>query len=77
LPRRDAVRGLHELRDGCTAAQLELRVDAFSSAEAFINRGRIDAGTVPLRRTFRNRNLPLLRKDARVDIDVFSGIAFV
>ncbi len=75
LPRAEASAGLRGLRDGCTTTQLNLRREAFSKAEKFINAGPILSA--PLFRSFKNRNLPKAHKDARVDIDVFQGAAFV
>jgi len=75
LPRTEAIGGLHELRDACTPTQLKLRNDAFDKAEQFINAGPVDAA--PMVRSFRNRNLPRAHKDARVDVEVWQGTAFV
>src|SRR5436309_5595108 len=75
LPRTEAITGLHGLRDACTPSQLKLRDHAFDKAERFINAGTVDAA--PVLRRFRNRNLPKAHKDARVDVEVWQGMAFV
>jgi hypothetical protein len=75
LPRTEAIGGLHGLKDACTPTQLKLRNEAFEKAEQFINAGPVDGA--PVVRTFRNRNLPRAHKDARVDVEVLLGTAFV
>jgi hypothetical protein len=77
LPLAEALAELRALKNGCTASQLQLRRQAFKKAERFMRRKPIEVGVAPLRLTFKNRNLPSARKDARVDIDVFAGQAFV
>jgi hypothetical protein len=75
LPKQEALRGLRKLKDGCTAEQIARRRTAFQQAERFINANTVQ--DTPLSRTFKNRNLPKTHKDARVDIEVFAGIAFL
>ena len=75
LPKPEALAGLRNLREGCTSEQLGRRRIAFQNAERFINANVVR--DTPLRRTFKNRNLSKAHKDARVDIDVFAGIAFL
>jgi hypothetical protein len=75
VPKREAIAGLRRLKDDCTRTQLNMRHEAFGKAEQFIKAGPIDSA--PLIRTFKNRNLPRGHKDARVDIEVLEGVAFV
>jgi len=70
-----AIGELRKLRKGCTRSQLKLRHQAFDRAEKFINTGPIRVS--PLYMTFQNRNLPKANRDARVDIEVLRGVAFV
>jgi hypothetical protein len=77
IPKTDAIRGLHSLKSGCTRTQLALRDEAFVRAEKFINSGPIDSNNTPIHKTFHNKNLPGGNRDARVDIEVLRGSAFV
>jgi hypothetical protein len=77
LPRAEALIELDRLRAACTATQLALRSEAFPKARRFIEAGAVEVEYVPIYRVFRNRNLPKLHKDSRVDVDVMRGSAFV
>ncbi len=75
ITRAEAIVGLRGLRDDCTDSQLRHRREAFRKAERFIEDGPVV--NAPLYRTFKNRGLPRSHKDARVDIEVAKGAAFV
>lgn len=72
----EAITGLHQLRDGCSHKQLALRDKAFEKAEEFISDGPYQSIT-PIVLSFQNRNLSKRQKDARVDIEIIHGVAFV
>ena len=74
ITRAEAIDGLHQLRDACSNVQLRNRREAFRKAERFIS--LLPVRSAPLYRTFKNRSLPRGR-DARVDIEVVKGMAFV
>jgi hypothetical protein len=76
LPRSMALAGLGTLRDACSREQLRRRDEAFDRAERFIRAGCVEA-VAPVCRSFQNRNLPREHRHARVDVDIFRGIAFV
>ncbi len=74
----DAHVDLHALEAGCAPAQLALRDQAFVDARQYVTAAQHAGGAnAPVRRTFRNRNLPPKNKTARVDIEVITGLAFV
>jgi len=72
LTKRKGLTLLNKLRNKLSDKDRELREKQFKDAERFINgsKGGVDS---PLRQTFKNRKT----KDARVDIEVWSGSAFV
>jgi hypothetical protein len=74
VKKAEAHRELANLENGCTRSQLRLRDIAFQKAHKFIKNGPVAA---PVIRPFQNRNLPAANKNARVDIEVILGIAFV
>jgi hypothetical protein len=77
-PAADAQADLYALEAGCTAAQQALRHQAFADARRYVAAAQQGGGAnAPVRRSFRNRNLPPRNKTARVDIEVITGFAFV
>lgn len=68
---------LAQLESGCTQAQLDLRDLAFAHAKRFVNNAHPQGVAAPVSKTFQNRNLPKRLRDARVDIEVHSGLAFI
>ncbi len=72
LSRSDGLSLLRKLKDRLSADEQEKRDRPFREAKRFIEQaqGGVDA---PLRKTFRNRKT----KDVRVDIEVWSGTAFI
>ncbi len=74
----DAKRDLNTLEVQCTATELALRDQAFRQAQRYVTRAKQSGGACgPVRRSFSNRNLPPRNKDARVDIEVMTGLAFL
>ena len=74
----DAQADLNALEAGCTPAQQALRAQAFADARRYVTNAQQGGGAdAPVRRSFRNRNLPPRNKTARVDIEVITGLAFV
>jgi hypothetical protein len=68
---------LGELMLELNDSELGLRDEAFTKAERFIENASRSGGVGPTIKTFQNRNLPRRNTDARVDIEVQSGFAFV
>jgi len=75
VPKQEALVELHRLRDDCSSKQLALRDQAFEKAEGFIKDGPYR--DTPIYRKFQNWNRPKAHKDARVDIEVLHGVAFL
>jgi hypothetical protein len=77
-PAADAQANLNALEAGCTAGQQALRHQAFAGARRYVTTAEQSGGAnAPVRRRFQNRNLPPSNKNARVDIEVITGLAFV
>jgi hypothetical protein len=73
-----ALADLAGLEQACSPAQRDLRSEAFPKARRFVQQQSHEPRLVPpYRRPFRNNGLPQGLRDARVDVDVFAGIAFV
>lgn len=72
LSKQKGLNLLYRLRDRLSSKDRELRKKQFEDAERFINgvEGGVDA---PIRRTFQNYKT----RDVRVDIEIWSGKAFV
>lgn len=70
---------LHKLRDELSGGMLHRRSTAFRDAEIFILNCAAGGGCPPMDRTksFRNIGLPKRFDEARVDIQIFTGRAFV
>lgn len=74
----DAQADLDALEAGCTAAQQALRDRAFADARRYVTTAQRSGGVnAPVSRWCQNRNLPRRNNDARVDIVVITGLAFV
>jgi hypothetical protein len=74
----DAQADLNALEAGCNAAQQALRDQAFAGARRYVTTAERSGGAnAPVSRRFQNRNLPRRNKDARVDVVVITGLAFV
>lgn len=71
----EATAGLAGLRAVLGRRDLSLRDQAFVRAEAFIL-STLHSAPPPLSRTFQNSNLPSNRRDARVDVEIWTGVAF-
>ena len=71
----DAHNGLLQVRGACTQGQLSRREEAFEQAETFIDNGPY-ATPPPVTRSFFNRNLPRRFRNSRVDIEIWTGMAF-
>lgn len=75
---QEAVLALNNLKSQLNASELSLRDEAFEKAERFIKQAGQSGGvSAPVSVTFQNRNLPPGNRDARVDIEVRKGNAFV
>jgi RHS repeat-associated protein len=72
-----AIFELEHLRLQLTADQLDRRDEAFADAQRFIVNASAGGGTGPRKITFQNRFLSAKYNDARVDIEVLAGLAFV
>jgi len=69
---------LNRLRSQLTTAQMLLRRETFERAERFIRNAAMSGGVDgPVTTTFNDRGLPRRCRDARVDIEVVTGKAFV
>jgi len=77
LTATEALAALAQLRARLSKNELGLRTDAFAKAEDFIRRCQAGGGCGPIRMSFQNRNLPSRFETARVDIEVWTGLAFV
>jgi hypothetical protein len=70
-----AQQGLSSLEQACTQQQLNRRTMAFPQAAAFIAQGPY-VPPPPVVRSFFNRGLPKRYKNCRVDIEIWTGVAF-
>ena len=72
LSKKDGLRLLDKLLNKLPKKEQAIRDQSFKDAQRFIEQveGGLDA---PVRKTFRNRKT----KDVRVDVEVWSGIAFI
>ncbi len=77
LPKADGLAGLDSLESVCTTRQRAVRDRAFERARYFVQRGPYQALPKPISVHFFNRNLPANCRNARVDIEVIRGEAFV
>ena len=73
----EGVQDLDGLQARCTATQLRHRREAFPKARRYIEDAAGRGVDAPVSRTFQDRGLPKTAKDARVDIEVVYGRAFV
>ncbi len=78
-PRKRArgLRDLADLRSECTEAQRAVRAVSFSRAQRFIENAHPHGVRSPCRQTFQDRRRPPQLADARVDIEIFHGLAFI
>ncbi len=76
MTKAEASAGLLGLRAQLNRRELSLRDQAFVRAENFIM-STLHTAPPPLSRTFQNSNLPRNNRDARVDIEIWTGMAFV
>ncbi|WP_008312527.1 DUF4157 domain-containing protein [Leptolyngbya sp. PCC 6406] len=75
---QESIVGLNSLKSQLNKTELKLRDKAFEKAEAYINKSSKGNGVdAPVSLTFQNDNLPKKNKDARVDVEVKTGKAFV
>ena len=75
MTKAEALSGLMGLKSQLPKRELAIRNEAFSRAQAFINSTLVTAPP-PISRTFQNKNLPSRSRDARVDIEIRTGVAF-
>ena len=68
---------LDKLEAQCTPTQRRHRDEAFPKARRFIISHAGKGADAPVSMTFQNRGLPKTAHDARVDIEVRTGRAFV
>ena len=75
---QEALAGLTGMKNQLNKSELRLRDEAFEKAENYISRAGNSGGVnAPISLTFQNKNLPNKNKDARVDIEVRKGRAFI
>ena len=79
LPRKagDALNDLHALRLECNEPQRTRRVIAFAQAQRFIEQVRAGNGIGPTSESFPRKRRGDDHSDARVDIEVKVGLAFI
>jgi hypothetical protein len=77
LPKVTALAGLDKIKGECTASQAKLRERAFQKAQNFIRGGPYEALPDPIFRSFYGDNLPERCRNARVDVEIRLGKAFV
>ncbi len=74
----EALTALQVMKGQLGKRELEVRVEAFFKAEKFILKAQMDGGIQAIYRSdFQSNNLPPKFKNARVDIEVLKGRAFV
>jgi hypothetical protein len=74
----DAAQDLDSLEKQCNVSERGLRDQAFSKARRFVHGAQCAGGaSAPVSVKFQNRKLPPNNDDARVDIEVKTGLAFV
>jgi hypothetical protein len=76
LPKREALAELNALETGCTVMQRRLRDRAFERARDFVQRGPYLTLAKPINVHFWGRSSAIC-KNARVDIEIVRGEAFV
>jgi hypothetical protein len=76
MTKAEATAGLIGLRATLSRQQLSLRDEAFARALGFIQ-ATLATTPPPVIRKFQNRNLPRDQRDARVDVEIRTGVAFV
>jgi hypothetical protein len=74
---RTGLRKLRMLRKRLTSQQDAVRDEAFARAERWLRQVRDQGGIpAPVIRTFQNTRLQPKHRDARIDVEVLSGVAF-
>ena len=68
---------LDRLEQECTATQRRHRDEAFPKARRYVTGHAGKGADAPVSMTFQNRGLPSTARDARVDLEVRYGRAFV
>lgn len=74
---QEARTELARLETGLTNRQREVRTQAFQRARRQVEQCQASGGcNAPMSRSYQNRNLPRAVRDARVDIEIWTGRAF-